>query len=77
MALKTKPLDKVRSDVPVQDVAPGQEAQQPKEDLVRVAFAVDKATRKAWQFEALERDTTVSDMMREAMQEYLVNHPRA
>lgn len=72
MALKSKPLDQVRSDVPVQDVttpAPGGE-------LVRVAFAVDKATRKAWQFEALARDTTVSDMMREAMQEYLANHPR-
>lgn len=73
MALKSKPLDQVRADVPVQDVA----IPAPGGELVRVAFAVDKATRKAWQFEALERDTTVSDMMREAMQEYLANHPRA
>lgn len=75
MALKSKPLDQVRADVPVQDVAEATPA--PGGELVRVAFAVDKATRKAWQFEALARDTTVSDMMREAMQEYLQNHPRA
>ena len=73
MALKSKPLDQVRADVPVQEVADSA----PSGDLVRVAFAVDKATRKAWQLEALERDTTLSEMMREAMREYLANHPRA
>jgi hypothetical protein len=72
MALKSKPLDQVRADVPVQEVADSA----PGGELVRVAFAVDKATRKAWQFEALERDTTLSEMMREAMREYLENHPR-
>lgn len=72
MALKSKPLDQVRADVPVQEVS----GSAPSGELVRVAFAVDKATRKSWQLEALERDTTLSEMMREAMREYLANHPR-
>lgn len=64
MALKTKPLDQVRADVPVSEVAQSGEK-------VRVNFEVDKATRHRWKAEALKRDKPLADLLREAMDEYL------
>lgn len=64
MALTTKPLEQVRKDVPVKEVADTGEK-------VRVNFEVDKATRQRWKAEAVRRDVALSDMLRAAMDEYL------
>lgn len=72
MALNTKPLDKVRSTVPVQEIA-----KPAPEELVRVAVQVDKDTRKEWQMEALQRDLTLSDLIRNAMRDFLHKNPIA
>lgn len=61
--VKSKPLDQVRADVPVGEVATGEQ--------VRFNVIIDKATRKEWKTAAAERDTTVADMLRQAMIEYL------
>lgn len=61
--VKSKPLDQVRVDVPVGEVATGEQ--------VRFNVIIDKATRKAWKTAAAERDTTVADMLRQAMADYL------
>jgi hypothetical protein len=61
--VKSKPLDQVRADVPVDEVATGEQ--------VRFNVIIDKATRKAWKTAAAERDTTVADMLRQAMIDYL------
>lgn len=57
--IKSKPLDQVRADVPVQDVTKG--------DLVRFNFYIDRAKLKALKTEALERDVSVADLVREAL----------
>ena len=59
MALRSKPLDEVRADVPVQEVT--------KDDLVRFNFFIDRAKLKALKTEALERDVSVADLVREAL----------
>lgn len=64
MALKTKPLEQVRADVPVAEVAEAGEK-------VRVNFEVDKAVRQRWKAEALKRDKPLAGLLREAMDEYL------
>lgn len=61
--VKSKPLDQVRSTVPVEQVATGEQ--------VRFNLIIDKATRKEWKTAAAERETTVADMLRAAMNEYL------
>lgn len=63
MALKSKPLEEVRSDVPVHEVA--------REEMVRVNFLVPASVRKAWKGAALREDKTVKDLMVEAMTAYL------
>lgn len=66
MALNSKPLDKVRSSVPVQEVA-----KPSPEDLVRIALQVDKETRRAWQIQAIQRDMTLSELIRTAVRDFL------
>ncbi len=63
MALKSKPLEAVRADVPVRQV------QVP--DMVRVNFLVPAATRKAWKQEALDRGVTVTELVTRAMHDYM------
>ena len=63
MALNSKPLDKVRPDVPVHLVAASEQ--------VKMTFNVDKATRQRWKTEAAKRDTTVTDLIMQAMDGYL------
>jgi hypothetical protein len=58
--IKSKSLDKVRPDVPVQQVATTGE-------LVRFNFFIDRAKLKALKTEALERDVSVADLVREAL----------
>lgn len=60
MALKSKPLEDVRPDVPVHEVS--------REDLVRVNFLVPASVRKEWKSAALSEDKTLTDLIVEAMQ---------
>ena len=62
MALKSKPLDQVRPNVPVSAAA--------QDELVRVNLNVPKATRLAWKTIALERDITLAELINEAMSKY-------
>ena len=64
MALTTKPLNKVRKDVPVMEVAE-------QSEKVRVNFEVEKSVRAAWRTEALRRGVPLADLLRNAMNEYL------
>lgn len=63
MALKSKPLEEVRPDVPVHEVS--------REDLVRVNFLVPASVRKAWKGAALREDKTLTELIVEAMQDHL------
>lgn len=63
-SLKSKPLSEVRQDVPVQDV-------QEEAKKVRVNFEVPKEVRQAWKAAALERDVSLSDLIINAVNEYL------
>ena len=63
MALKSKPLEDVRPDVPVHEVT--------REEMVRVNILVPASTRKAWKTAGLRVDKTVTDMIVEAMTEYI------
>ncbi len=63
MALKSKPLENVRSDVPVHQVQ--------AQEIVRVNILVSAVTRKAWKQAALDRGVTVTDLIIRAMQSYI------
>lgn len=63
MALKSKDLADVRPDVPVEAVTTGEQ--------VRFNLILDKATHRAWKTAAIARDTTVADLVREAMAKHL------
>jgi hypothetical protein len=60
MALKSKPLDAVRPDVPVHEVS--------REEMVRVNFLVPASVRKKWKGAALREDKTLTELILEAMQ---------
>lgn len=60
MALKSKPLEDVRADVPVHEVS--------REDMVRVNFLVPASVRKEWKSAALREDKTLTELITEAMQ---------
>jgi hypothetical protein len=60
MALKSKPLDAVRPDVPVHEVS--------REEMVRVNFLVPASVRKTWKGAALREDKTLTELILEAMQ---------
>ena len=62
MALKSKPLDQVRPDVPASAAA--------QDELVRVNLNVPKATRIEWKTIALQRGMTLGDVIIEAMSKY-------
>lgn len=59
MALKSKPLEAVRPDVPVHEVA--------KEEMVRVNLLVPASVRKQWKAAALAADKTLTELILEAM----------
>jgi len=63
MALKSKPLEDVRADVPIHEVS--------REEMVRVNILVPASTRKAWKTAGLRVDKTVTDMIVEAMTDYI------
>ncbi len=64
--LKSKPLDQVRADVPVAQVAKG--------EPVRLNMNVAKETRAQWKRAAIDLDTDVTALIHEAMKEYLGTH---
>lgn len=64
MALKSKPLDQVRPDVPVAAAA--------QDEIVRVNLNVPKSTRTAWKSMALQRGVTLADLINEAMNKYSI-----
>ena len=57
--IKSKSLDKVRADVPTAAAAQG--------DLVRFNFFIDRAKLKALKGEARDRNVSVADLVREAL----------
>ena len=57
--IKSKSLDKVRAEVPTAAAAHG--------DLVRFNFFIERAKLKALKTEALDRDVSVADLVREAL----------
>ena len=59
MALKTKPLSAVRSDVPTTAAAQG--------ELVRINFLVPAETRVAWKKRALDNGKTLQQLIIDAM----------
>lgn len=62
MALKSKPLDQVRSDVPASAAAQG--------ELVRVNLNVPEATRTTWKMMALKRGMTLAELIIESMSKH-------
>ncbi len=63
VGLKSKPLEMVRSDVPVLDVT--------REDVARVNINVPLSMRKRWKTSAVQAERSMSDMIIEAMNKYL------
>lgn len=63
VGLKSKPLDDVRSDVPVQAVT--------QEEVTRININVPLSTRKLWKTTAAQEDITMGELITTAMQMYL------
>lgn len=59
MALISKPMSAVRDSVPLAMVT--------AEDVVRLNLNVKKSTRSRWKQAAAERETTITDLILEAM----------
>lgn len=59
LTIKTKKPEDVRLTVPVDEVMQG--------DLVRFNFFIDRVTLKALKTEALEREVSVADLVRDAI----------
>jgi len=68
MALTSKPLERVRSDVPVEDVIRG--------DQVRINLNVPESMRKRWKVAAIDADCTLSDLIISAMTSFLDSKQR-
>ena len=66
MALKSKPLDQVRSDVPVAAVGGVT-----KGEIARININVPLALRKRWKTAAAQADRPMTDLIVEAMDKYL------
>lgn len=63
MALKSKPLDQVRPDVPLQAVAP--------EEIARVNVNIPLALRQRWKVAAAQANRSMTDLIVEAMDKHL------
>lgn len=66
MALTVKPLEKVRKNVPVREVANSSQ-----EELVRVNIEVEKETRQRWRTEAVQQGISLRELIQNAMERYL------
>ena len=63
MGLKSKPLEKVREDVPVSAVT--------REESTRININVPLSTRKRWKMAAAQADRPLTDIVVEAVEKYL------
>lgn len=63
MVLKTKSLDKVRETVPTM--------KSDDNEIVRVNLNVPKHIRAKWKIAATERGVSITDLINEAVNEYL------
>lgn len=63
VGLKSKPMEKVRADVPVHEVT--------REDVVRINLNVPESTRQAWKIAAVKAKKPLTDVIVEAMSMYL------
>ena len=63
MGLKSKPLKKVRDDVPVSAVT--------REETTRININVPLSTRKRWKTAAAQADRPLTDIVIEAVERYL------
>lgn len=64
MALSSKPLDKVRTSVPVHEVAP-------KEEIVRININVPLSVRSTWKAYAARQNKALTDIIIEAMNTHM------
>ena len=70
--LKSKALDRVRADVPVELIkTEPQTSDKEGRGWVRINFEVPPETRTEWRAEALRRNRPLSELIREAMNYYL------
>lgn len=63
MGLKSKPLEKVREDVPVSVVT--------REESTRININVPLSTRKRWKTAAAQADRPLTDIVIAAVEKYL------
>jgi hypothetical protein len=61
--MKSKPLDQVRSDVPIV-----------KEEIVRVNINVPESVRQAWKIAAVKSKKPMTELIIDAMSAYLNTH---
>lgn len=66
MALTLKPIEKVRKDVPIQEVAKPLIV-----DLVRVNLEVEKETRQRWRTEAIKRGLSLKELIQQAVEAHI------
>ncbi|MBS0506846.1 MAG: hypothetical protein JSR53_05625 [Proteobacteria bacterium] len=69
IAIKSKPADQVRADVPVHKVGKG--------ETVRLNINIDKEERAQWKRAAIDLDTDVTTLVHEAVRKYLREHGKA
>ena len=63
MALKSKPLEQVRDDLPYAEVSRG--------EIVRVNINVASQTRRAWKIAAVNENISVTELLERAVRAYL------
>lgn len=66
MALKSKPFEQVRADVPLQIVS--------RDEIARININVPITLRKRWKTAAAQANRPMTDMIVEAMDIYLNTH---
>ena len=64
MALSSKPINKVRNDIPLDEVAP-------KEEIVRINLNVPKSVRAKWKTYAAQQDKALTEIIIETMNAHM------
>lgn len=66
MALKSKPLDQVRADIPVAAAA--------QDETVRINLNVSKTTRNEWKSAAITLDKSLTELIQKSVDEFIKNN---
>lgn len=66
MALKSKPLDQVRANLPFKEVS--------RAEIVRVNINVTSSTRRAWKLAAVSQGVTLTELLERSVRAYLSGH---